>query len=64
MRDMEFAKNSGWCYFDLKTRIKWLKINQFIFVMYLFTNIFANAIQNLTKKKPKALVSKLGTTIP
>ena len=32
--------------------------------MYLFTNIFANAIQNLTKKEPKALVSGLGIAIP
>ena len=30
--------------------------------MYLFTNIFANAIQHLTK--PNVLVSGLGTTIP
>ena len=32
--------------------------------MYLFTVIFANAIQKLDKEKPKALVSGLGTTIP
>ena len=35
MRDMEFAKNSGWCYFDLKTRIKWF--TKFI-VNYIVNN--------------------------